>query len=89
MSDVHVLDAQMARLQRMAPLDRAKAAMELVDHHRRAMCRFAEIRSAAVTEAWMAGATFAEIAEHLAITAGRAHQLHRWNEMNSKERSRA
>jgi DNA-directed RNA polymerase specialized sigma24 family protein len=72
------LEPNIERLERMKPLDRAKAAAELVDHHRAATQKFADVRAAAIAEAYDDGLTLAEIAAHLGISAGRVHQLLNW-----------
>ena len=57
------------------PRERYRRATEELDHHQRAVERLASFRAAAAAEAYASGHTVLALAEELAVSPARVHQL--------------
>jgi excisionase family DNA binding protein len=68
-------DGEHARLAKMTPLARAKAAAELMDEHRQAIADLAALRAAALRELRDQGMSAINISEALEISRQQVHRL--------------
>jgi excisionase family DNA binding protein len=68
-------DGEHARLAKMTPLARAKAAADLMDEHRHAIADLAAVRAAALRELRDQGMSAINISEALGISRQQVHRL--------------
>ena len=76
-------DGEHARLAKMTPLARAKAAAELMDEHRQAIADLAAIRAGALRELRDQGMSAINISEALGISRQQVHRLLREDDDDS------
>ena len=68
-------ESDRARLAKLTPLARAKAAAQLMDEHRQAIADLAAVRAAALRELRDQGMSAAHISEALGISRQQVHRL--------------
>lgn len=64
-----------ATLEQLDPLERVRAAGQVIEEYRQAMALIAQVRSEAVAELRSTGLSLAEVARHLNVTRQQVHRL--------------